>query len=176
MVNLGFIKDPGQCPLGAPRVFVRHGYEGPAPTIRAWRERRGQSVELRWDVPDGRDLARWPREMAFALSDLRWQGWWLDAQSVAAVTGLPLGEGLTAWGMEFWGHYRKSGKVFIQIGEDGRAAVEKSVDAWMASFSHVFFDRRLDIDLQVRQKAEELKDKPVRRVLARLFPALFNSL
>ena len=176
MVNLGFIKNARQCPPGSPRVFVRHGPSGPAPTIRAWRERRGHSVELRWDVPDGRDLVRWPRDMAFAMADLRWHGWWLDAQSVAAVTGLPLSEGLTAWGMEFWGHYRKSGRVFIQIGEDGRAAVEKSVEAWVDAFPHVSFDARLDIDLQVRQKAEELRDKPIRRTLARLFPALFNSL
>lgn len=176
MVTLGFIKNRSQCPRGTPRIFVQRGLSSQAPTLRSWREHHVQTVELRWDVQAGHDPSLWQREMALAISDLNWKVWWLDAQSIASVTGLPLGKGLTAWGLGFWGHYRAKSSIFIQIGEDGRQAVEKSVDIWMKTFSHVFFDQHLDIDLQVRQKAEDLKDKPVRRTIARFFPALFNRL
>jgi len=173
MVNLGFVKHAGQCPPGTPRVMVGKA-PGGGPALRAWHERRRQSVELRWNVAWGSDLAQWSRAMALALADLRWPAWSLDAQAVADATDLPPGQRLTGWGLEFWAHYRCAGDVYIIIGDDGRKAAQRSVDAWTQTFAHVAFDQRLDIDLQVRHKAEELKDKPVRRTLYRLFPALFN--
>jgi hypothetical protein len=173
MVSLGFVKDTAQCPPGTPRVVLGRAAMG-GPVLRAWRERRRQSVELRWNVARGGELALWARDMAQAMADLRWSAWCIDAQAVADATDAPPGQRLTAWGLEFWRHYTASADVYVVVGEDGRKAAMRSVDAWTRSFAHVRFAQRLDIDLQVRQKAEELKDKPVRRTLNRLFPALFN--
>jgi hypothetical protein len=173
MVSLGFVKDVSQCPAGTPRVVLGRAAQG-GPALRAWRERRRQSVELRWNVAWGSDLGLWAGDMAQALADLRWPAWCIDAQAVADATDAPAGQRLTAWGLAFWAHYRSGADVYLAIGEDGRRAAMRSVDAWTRGFAHVTFAQRLDIDLQVRQKAEEYKDKPVRRTLNRLFPALFN--
>lgn len=175
MVSLGYVKDASQRPEREPSVILRRGGAQAPPTISARKVRRDQEVRFQWVAPAGLAPDAWCPEMARALADLRWRGWVLDARSVAEALGKPLTEGLTSWGLEFWKHYRKSCKVFIQIGEDGRDAVEAAVKAWDKTFTHIYFDDRLDIDRKVRQKAEELQGKPVRKTLHRFFPALFGG-
>lgn len=175
MVNLGLIKDAGQSPDGTPRVYLRRNGGKQAPTIRAWNEKKRKGVELLWHAPSG-DPNDWAEDMAAQLTDLSWTSWRLDAHSVAATLGTNLQQGLELWGSAFWPYYRRQGRVYLQVGDDGREAALAAIERWQATFSHVNYNERLDIDLQIRQKAEELKDRPIRRTLSKLFPWLISSL
>jgi len=144
--------------------------------IRAWSDKRRKGgVELRWDVPQG-DLEIWTRGMADAISDLGWRSWWLDTASVTSTLGGSPQEALTRWGFAFWGHYRRVGSVYLLLGDQDRKELTATVKAWEQTFGHVRYNERLDIDLQMMQKVEELQKKPVRRTLVKYFPILFKSL
>ena len=175
MVNLGFIKDASQCPQRTPRVFLRrHGTASP-PTIRAWSDKRRHGVELRWEAC-APDPQVWAENMATAIADLGWRRWWLDTQSLGKTLNLPTAQALEAWGSAFWPKYRKVASVFIRIGDEGRETTTAVVRGWERTLPHVRFNERLDIDKLMAQKAEELRNKPVRRTLAKFLPALFKSL
>lgn len=175
MVNLGFVKDAAQCPREVPRVYLGQHAVASAPTIRAWSDKRRQGVELRWEAT-GPDPRVWAGRMASAIADLGWRRWWLDTQSLGKALGLPASKALATWGQAFWPEYRKVASVYLTIGDEGREAMTDVVRAWERACGHVRFSERLDIDGQVAKRAEELKDKPVRRTLVRLLPALFKSL
>jgi len=175
MVNLGFVKDAAQCPGGTPRVYLRRNVASGS-AIRAWSDRRSKhGVELCWNVPSG-ELAAWTAPMAQSLADLGWRSWWLDSESVVRTLGGSVQDALTDWGLAFWRTYYRVGSIYLVVGENNRDNVVAAVAAWEKAFPHVRFNERLDIDRQMRQKAEELQNKPVRRTLAKIFPALFNSL
>lgn len=175
MVNLGFVKDGAQSPGGTPRVYLRRNVSSGS-AIRAWSgKRKKQGVELCWDVPAG-ELGAWTGPMAQALAGLGWRSWWLDSESLTRTLGGDVDQAMTDWGMAFWAGYRRVGSVYLVVGEHNRENVARAVKAWEKTFTHVRYDERLDIDRQMRQKAEELQNKPVRRTLAKFFPALFNSL
>ncbi|BBD08954.1 hypothetical protein [Desulfovibrio ferrophilus] len=175
MVSLGFVKDAGQSPRGTPRVYLRRNASSGA-AIRAWSgKRRSTGVELCWNTPS-ENPETWAGPMAEAIMDLGWRSWWLDSESVARVLGGTTQEALTRWGLAFWGQYRRVGSVYLLVGENSRTKISGAVEAWERAFSHVRYAERLDIDRQMRQKTEELQNKPVRRTLVKFFPALFKSL
>ncbi|WP_461208490.1 hypothetical protein [Desulfocurvus sp. DL9XJH121] len=172
---MGFIKDASQCPQRAPRVYLRrHGLAGP-PTIRAWSDKRASGVELRWEAA-GRDPRAWADTMAATIADLGWRRWWLDTQSLAEALGAPTAKALADWGMAFWPCYRKVASVYLRIGDEGREATAEVVRTWEKAFTHVRFNERLDIHGIEARRIEELRNKPVRRTLAKVLPALFKSL
>lgn len=175
MASLGFVRNAAQCPANIPRVYL-HRSAAAGSALRAWSGKGHKGgVELRWDAPAG-ELEAWTGAMADAISDLGWRSWWLDTASVAKALGGTPQEALTRWGLAFWGRYRRVASVYLLLGEMDRKEMAATVKVWEQGFGHMRYHERLDIDLQMMQKAEELQNKPVRRTLVKFFPVLFKSL
>ena len=173
MVRLGFVRDMGQAPADAPRVFLAPGAD-PASTLLAGHATGQARFEIMWEAPaDPGRLAAWAPRLAASLADLGLATFCLDPVSVARTLGRPVEEALTAFGLAFWPAVGRECTAFLLVGEAGREPVYQAVRAWEAACPDLRFDPSLDLELREREAAAAEAAAP-RRGLKGLFPRLFK--
>jgi hypothetical protein len=178
MVRLGFIRDMGQAPSGAPRVFLHPARGGKvASTLLAGHVPGApERVELRWEVPPSVDrLGEWTPALAKALADLGLTAFCLDPVSVAETLGRPVEEALTRFGQAFWPHWTREGVVYFLVGAAGRRPVYQAIRAWESALAHVRFDTEEDLERKAEEAARAKAEAPPKSRLARLFPRIFKN-
>lgn len=177
MVRLGFIRDMGQSPDGAPRVFLAPGPGQAAPTLLAGHGPDGTGCfELQWEVPaDPGRIAEWTARMAESIADLGLEAFCLDPLSVAQALDRTVEEALILFGQDFWPRVDRDYVVYILVGETGREPVYQAVRAWERAFAHVRFDSSVDLELHARETPDAKPAAGQRRGLRGLIPRLFKN-